>query len=974
MSGPGEGNGATMAAVARGISWVGLGHIVSQLAWFGSLLLVAALVPPGEFASVTIAMVVVQVAWLFVGSGTRGALVLTPHVSRAQVRRGLVANVATGLALGLAAALLAGPLLSIFTPGADPLVLQVLALSVALYGFSIVPLALLQKEMQFKRHATANASAALLASGLAVAAAFAGLGVWALVLRQVLFQALLAGFAWAGARALVPAASADEAPARRDPVAQWFLALAVIAFVSLNIDYVVVGRFTDVTQVGLYSLAFAMAFAPVTQFAWQIGKVLFASATRTEDAAAVAAHAAKAARLTALVVWPLAAPTVVLAPVVLPALLGPEWRPMILPFQLLLIAGAGHAVLAVIREFLLGTGNVRSCLRVDVAWLAATVLALLALVPAFGITGAAVAHVALLVPLTCVYVTLAARRLGLQPAALWRSMRLILVAVAIQGLLTGIEAELTRWAGASSSVAAALGALAGVLAVLLVLAGGETPPQREIAAVLRAAARVRAPRAAPAVQPAIPGQENRGLARRLAGAGLAIAALAGGAVAASDPRVAALLVAAGVAWLLAVRAPVAHLLALVALTAIVPQAVQARVGSGSSIDAAGILPSDLLLLTGLARALLVLPRQPLRRLTSVAVALTTAFLLVGAFQLLHAMALGRPISGAGGEFRALLGFGALFVALPILADPRQRRRLFGGLAWLGLGLGVWGVLQFALRLRFTDVDFPLDPASFQTAGRVVGLFAFPVAATIALAVLTGGQAGGRGVRALLAAVVITNVAAVVLTFERTFLLVTLLGFGLVFLRGTWRQRTRLVVWAPASLACTAIALVLLAPATVPAYKQRLATLTNLAADPAVQYRAAESRMVAREISARPLGGSALGATILIGRPGTNTAPVPRRHAENGFLWLAWKAGIPGALVMCALLALAVAAPRVRGEERSAIVLRCGCQAGLAAVVVASLSFPSFNQIGITAVMGVLVAACLAAELALPAPSSLEVRA
>jgi O-antigen/teichoic acid export membrane protein len=973
MSGAAERHSAAMATVARGISWVGVGHIVSQLAWFGSLLLVAALVPPGEFASVAIAMVVVQVAWLVVGSGTRGALVLTPQVSRAHVRRELIANGATGLALGLGAALLAGPLVGIFTPGADPMVLQVLAVSVALYGLSIVPLALLQKEMQFKRHAAANASAALLASGLAVAAAFAGLGVWALVLRQILFQALLAAFAWAGARALVPAAGADEARARRDPVARWFLALAVIAFVSLNIDYVVVGRFTDVTQIGLYSLAFAMAFAPVTQFAWQIGKVLFASAARTEDAAAVAVHAAKAARLTALVVWPLAAPAVVLAPVVLPALLGPEWRPMILPFQLLLIAGAGHAVLAVIREFLLGTGNVRACLRVDVAWLVATVLALLALVPAFGITGAAVAHVALLVPLTCAYMALAARRLGLQPAALWRSIRLILVAVAIQGLLTGFEAELTRWAGASSSVAAVLGALAGVLAVLLVLAGGETPPQREIAAVLRAAAPVRAPRAAPAAQPAIP-EESRGLARRLAGAGLAIAALAGGAVAASDPRVAALLVAAAVAWLLAVRAPVAHLLALVALTAIVPQAVQAQFGSGGSIDAAGILPSDLLLLTGLARALLVLPRQPLRRLTSVAVALTTVFLLVGALQLLHAMALGRPISGAGGEFRALLGFGALFVALPILADPGQRRRLFAGLAWLGLVLGVWGILQFALRLRFTDVDFPLDPASFQTAGRVVGLFAFPVAATIALAVLTGGQAGGRGVRALLAAVVITNVAAVVLTFERTFLLVTLLGFGLVFLRGTWRQRTRLVVWGPASLACTAIALVLLAPATVPAYKQRLATLTNLAADPAVQYRAVESRVVAREISARPLGGSALGATILIGRPGTNTAPVPRRHAENGFLWLAWKAGIPGALVMCALLALAVAAPRVRGEERSAIVLRRGCQAGLAAVLVASLSFPSFNQIGITAVMGVLVAACLAAELALPAPSSLEVRA
>ena len=154
-------------------------------------------------------------------------------------------------------------------------------------------------------------------------------------------------------------------PARRDPVAWWFFALGVIVFLSLNVDYVVVGHFGDMTQVGLYSLAFAMAFAPVTQFAWQIGKVLFASAARADDPTAIGARAARSARLTALLVWPLVPPAFVLAPHVLPQLLGPEWQPMVLPFQLLLIVGAMHAVLAVVREFLLGAGNVRACFVVD---------------------------------------------------------------------------------------------------------------------------------------------------------------------------------------------------------------------------------------------------------------------------------------------------------------------------------------------------------------------------------------------------------------------------------------------------------------------------------------------------------------------------------------------------------------------------------------------------------------------------------
>ena len=972
------------AGVARGVSWIGAGHVAGQLAWYASLLCIAALVSPRSFGSVAVAMVVVQIAWLLIGSGTRGALVLSWRVSRPQVRRAATINVATGMAAAAGLALLAAPIVQLVTPSADPLVLKALALAVALFGFSIVPLALLQRAMLFKRHAAVNAGAAVLASGVAIAAALAGLGVWALVVRQVLFQALLAAFGWAAVRGLVPPARPDDLPGRRDPVAWWFFALGLIAFLSLNVDYVLVGHFGDATQVGLYSLAFAMAFAPLTQFAWQIGKVLFASAARADAPADVGARAARSARLTALIVWPLVPPTFVLAPHILPRLLGPEWQPMVLPFQLLLIAGAAHAVLAIVREFLLGAGNVRACFVVDATWLMTTVLALLVLVPTLGVVGAALTHVALLVPLAGAYATLAVRRLQIGRTAVWRAMRLVVVAVAGQATMTALESWLVQWAGAPPALAAAGGALAGIVALVALLAVGETPPHKELTAVARSLRAGRASEAAaqlaagPAVAvspalPALPMAVSRtlpvlpvpaaGLGARLAVVSLGALAIPAGAIAVQQPRFALGLVVAGLAVLFAFRAPVAHLLGLIALTAIVPLDVQAHFGSGGSIAAAGILPSDVLLLTGLARTLVVLPRQPLSRRASVAAGLTVIFLIAATLQLLHALALGRPISGVGGEFRALLGFGALFVALPILADAAARRRLLAGLAWLGLGLGLWGIVQFALHLRFTDVGVPFDPGSFQTAGRVVGLFAFPVAATLALAVLTGGQARSVGVRTLLAGVVITNLLAVVLTFERTFLLVTLIGFGLVFVRGTSGQRTRLALWTPVALVLTGLVFALLAPAALSAYGDRLLSVTSLKTDPAVHYRVVESRLVTQEVRSRPIVGSALGATILIGRPGTNVAPAPRRHAENGYLWLAWKVGIPAALAMCALLALAMAAPRRRWEEPAGAVLRRGCQAALAAVAIASFSFPSFNQTGITALMGVLAAACVAAELA-----------
>ena len=343
-------------------------------------------------------------------------------------------------------------------------------------------------------------------------------------------------------------------------------------------------------------------------------------------------------------------------------------------------------------------------------------------------------------------------------------------------------------------------------------------------------------------------------------------------MAVQQPRLALGLIVAGLAVLFAFRAPVAHLLGLIALTAIVPLDVQARFGSGGSVAAAGVLPSDVLLLAGLARALVVLPRQPLSRRASVTAGLTAAFLLVAALQLLHALTIGRPISGVGGEFRALLGFGALFVALPILAD--SRRRAAGCSPGSPGSASRWGcgascssppICSF-----YDEPDAPIAAGSFLTAGRVVGLFCFPVAAIVALAVLTGAPSRRLGARVLLSAVVVTNCVAIVLTFERTFVLVLArrLRPGVPAGGGTAARPARVLghrrgrvhdAGGRARGAGRALRLPV-----------RLASV-GCRARPTPPCCTASRRAgcSSQQIRARPVVGSALGATILIGRPGTN---------------------------------------------------------------------------------------------------------
>lgn len=481
----------TGSDVVRGLSWIGAGHVVSQIAWFGSLLYLAAILPPAAVGSVTIAMVFVQIAWLLQNAGTIGSIIVTPNLTGGQIRYATALTACTGAGTAIVVALFAAPMMSaVGANPADAQILQVLSLSIAVNGLSIVPMALLQKNLHFKRHAAANGGAAVVSSALAVLGGLLGMGVWALVLRQVMFRGFVATFAWAAARNLVRSGGFTAARGRhplRTGAGKWFFTLSLTSFVALHVDYVIISRKTDAAQLGLYALAFTIAFAPMTQFAWQIGKVLFPSAAATHDAELVRQRALKAMRMVALILLPLAIPAICLAPIGLPGLLGSEWEPMVIAFQILCAVGVVHGLLAIMREFLVATGHVAFCAKTDLVWLVGTFLVLWVMVGADGIRGAALAHLFVLVPLVIAYSTRGAALLGLSAGSLARGLKGVLVPVIVQALTTLMIILSLEHVGVSADVATIVGAMVGLLPLGLMLLRMEESPLREGGAILSGA-------------------------------------------------------------------------------------------------------------------------------------------------------------------------------------------------------------------------------------------------------------------------------------------------------------------------------------------------------------------------------------------------------------------------------------------------------------------------------------------------------
>jgi O-antigen ligase len=417
---------------------------------------------------------------------------------------------------------------------------------------------------------------------------------------------------------------------------------------------------------------------------------------------------------------------------------------------------------------------------------------------------------------------------------------------------------------------------------------------------------------------------------------------------------------------LALTRPVAFLVVLIVVTAIVPLSIQNQFSLGGGLKSPGVSPADVLLLIGLGRTALVLPHSRLRRRQLLAVGMAACLLPILAFQAYRGIGLGRSVGDVAAEFRVLLGFAAtVLIAVPIVGAAESRERLFRGLVVVGLALGLWGLAQWSLHLSFAaDSDFGVRSGVRLTSGGIGqiqgGLFAFGPACMIAIAVLTSGRLRARKARLAVWAVLALNAMNLVLTFERSFWLGAILGCTFILVKAYADQRIRLLLSAPLLATAAFLALSTLSPGTLTTAQERFMSLGRYQTDDSVIFRRVESAVVLTQIRAHPVLGSGLAATTFMG-PGTLDLPWgARRFAHNGYLWLWWKVGLVGAGLVWALLLLAVTRRRPPPEDRTLFpALLVGAQAALVLLMLSTVAFPSFNILSITPAMGLLVALCVA---------------
>ncbi len=403
-------------ATLSGVRWLMLTRLSSEALGLVAMVALARLVSPAQFGHAAVALIFLPLATILTFEGFASALVQRERIELAHLHAATLMSLLGGVLLS-ALALGLTPLLWHPLFGADTARLMGLASPIfALAGLGGVSRALLWRHLDFRRMGLIDTASLTAGNALAVALALAGLQARAIVwgaLGQVAVRSLLLLVAAPPPRPSLRLST--QLRAQRD-ISAFGVPAALAGLVDVlfrNVDYAILAARLPAAQTGIYWRAFNLGVVYQDKLSGVMMQLAFPVYSRTESHAQLRGLHERATRVHAAVIFPLLLLLIVLAPLLIPWLLGARWAPAVAPTQILAVAGMVAAILTGYPQVMLALGRPRALLRFNVAMLLGYA-AVVALASGHGLTVVAVAvTVFYLGILAGVYRLLLRRHLGI---------------------------------------------------------------------------------------------------------------------------------------------------------------------------------------------------------------------------------------------------------------------------------------------------------------------------------------------------------------------------------------------------------------------------------------------------------------------------------------------------------------------------------------------------------------------------------
>jgi teichuronic acid exporter len=342
---------------AIALKWSTLAKLLGQGVSWAVTLVVLRLLSPEDYGLMAVATVIVSLVAGVAELGLGSSLIQARSIGQDELRRVagalLLLNVACAVLIAASAPLFA----AWFDEPRIVNVIRVSSLQFILNAIEAVPMALAHRNMAFKRVAGIELSSTFVASLTTLALAWAGWGVWALVLGNLAGGATRAaiflvqgGWIWPLFRFGGIASHIRFGGAVTATRLLWQF--------TYQSDVLIAARFLSEQAVGLYSVSVYLATLPMHKAMGIVNQVAFPAVARLQDELPrLRIRLLEAIRLLGFVAVPILWGISAVAPEFVHVLLGEKWADAIVPLQLVSLAAPLRMLSAVLATALAAIGR-----------------------------------------------------------------------------------------------------------------------------------------------------------------------------------------------------------------------------------------------------------------------------------------------------------------------------------------------------------------------------------------------------------------------------------------------------------------------------------------------------------------------------------------------------------------------------------------------------------------------------------------
>lgn len=342
----------------EGIIWNFIERFGIQGMNFILSIILARLLTPADFGLIGMITVFFIIAQVFIDSGFGKAYVQKKTVSNIDASTIFYFNLIVSVLLyGLL--WVAAPLIARFYE--HPILIEltrVMGLVVIINSFSVIQIAQLTRNINFKRKTKVSLIATIFSGISGVASALYGLGVWALVIQNMTNRTLIAFGLWFTSKWKPTRQFSGSSLKEMFTYGSWVLFTGLIKNVFDNIYILTIGKLFPIAQLGFYTKAKQFQQFSSAHIAGAIGVVSFpVFSTLKDDKKKLQNSLKKFLQHTLILLAPLSIILMVVAKPFVILLLTQKWAPIIPYLQWLCIKGVLYPIHLINIQVLLALGK-----------------------------------------------------------------------------------------------------------------------------------------------------------------------------------------------------------------------------------------------------------------------------------------------------------------------------------------------------------------------------------------------------------------------------------------------------------------------------------------------------------------------------------------------------------------------------------------------------------------------------------------